>query len=111
MLILPSGSYLKENENVHRSITVRRANSKQYCAFCSADISLPEHINTTDTSHVEAPSELLVTALFKFIMHEIEGFRSRLRKQDAKNPGHSRDRNLVTSLLVQEVLQELHEGI
>lgn len=42
-LTFPSGSYLKENENVHCSITVRTAYSKHYSAFHSASISLHNH--------------------------------------------------------------------
>lgn len=81
MLTFPSGSYLKENENVHCSITVKTAYSKHTTVLSTLHPFL-YIINTTDTSHVELPSlrAARITVL-KFNPCKIEGFGSRLKKR------------------------------
>lgn len=63
---------------------------------------LPKHINTTDTLHVEAPSELLELQHSSSIAHITQKNLGADSKKKAKRLGHSRDRYRATSLLGQE---------
>lgn len=105
MLTFPSGSYLKENENVHCSITVKTAYSKQYCAFHSASISLRNHNHHHRYFACGSSLRIAGVTVLKFSPHKIEGFGSRLKKEGRKTwtlKGQARDKNLAKSLLDQE---------
>lgn len=94
MLTFPSGSYLKGNENVHCSITVKTAYSKHSTVLSTLHPFLYIIIiNTTDSSQVEAPSlRAAGVTVLKFSPHKIEGFGSKLKKK-GQRLGHSKDKN------------------
>lgn len=95
MLIFPSGYYLKENENVHCSITVRTAYSQHSSVLSTLHPS--KHNNTTNAFHVEAPSELLELQHSASIAHNNLGADSKRGLKTWALKG----RDLATSLLGQ----------